>query len=84
MLSVPGKISNYMVIQQILLHTYCVPGSVLGPGNRGGDKINRTLCLLQCSRSSRGDIEFCKISRYVIGLLLIAGTEKNRVGQEDV
>lgn len=41
----PGKISNYAAVRQILLHTYQVPGSVLGPGKRRGGKINRNPCL---------------------------------------
>lgn len=53
-------------------------GSVLGPGNGGRDKINRNPCLVQCSRSTRGEIQFLNVSKYIICRLPIGGEEENR------
>lgn len=71
--------AKFLTIQQVLLSPYQVPGAVLGPGKGGWDKINRNPCLVQCSRSPRGEIQFLNVlSKYIICRLLIGGVEENR------
>lgn len=70
--------AKFLSSQQVLLSPYQVPGSVLGPRNGGRDKINRNPCLVQCSRSTRGEIQFLNVSKHITRQLLIGGVEENR------